>query len=553
MKNWPHPQKTWLWGALGLTTALMGLGLLPLPARANPYFSCEAGQQCLSIIGFNDVYRVEPTADGKFPGLARLATVLAQLRAENPGSLVLFAGDTLSPSAESKALQGQQMIAAWNQLGVDGATLGNHEFDFGPEVLAQRLNESQFPWLAANVRVQPGFALTQTAIKPYSIKQVNGLKVAIFGLLTPETLYSSNVQNSVMIDDPLETAQKLVPRLQKTEHPDLIIALTHLNLKDDKRLAQTVPGIDLILGGHDHDRIEQWVQNTQTRRLVPVFKWDSDVRTVGHLQLNVGQQKRLFKTPKPFVKEVQVEILPILASTVAQPNFTRGLGPAYQAYQQQQTGQASVLATFNTPLDTLQAHVREQETNAGSLVADAYRWLHQSQIGLTNGGSIRSNRVFAPGPFTTANANEILPFGNRIVKVSVPGRVIKAMLEQSYSQLNRLVQPGGFLQVSGLKITADLAQTPVLQSVLLEDGTPLEPETLYSVALPDYLAKGGNDYLGLKAYLQESGQLCLLDDLYQQTEAEALSAYLLSRKPTSLSSPLSLPALGRVELKHLPR
>src|SRR6059036_4047398 len=105
----------------------------------------------LTLLQINDHYVLEPVDGGRRGGMARLATLVRDLRRESPNSVFVLAGDTLSPSVESTFLQGAQMIAALNAIGLDFATFGNHEFDFGPTVLLERMNESKFLWLSANV------------------------------------------------------------------------------------------------------------------------------------------------------------------------------------------------------------------------------------------------------------------------------------------------------------------------------------------------------------------------------------------------------------------
>ena len=105
----------------------------------------------ITLLQINDVYTLEPVDEGRRGGMARLATLVKRIRRENPATVVVLGGDTLSPSVASTLLQGRHMIAGFNALGLDLATFGNHEFDFGPTVLAERMRESKFVWLSANV------------------------------------------------------------------------------------------------------------------------------------------------------------------------------------------------------------------------------------------------------------------------------------------------------------------------------------------------------------------------------------------------------------------
>jgi 2',3'-cyclic-nucleotide 2'-phosphodiesterase (5'-nucleotidase family) len=141
----------------------------------------------LTFLQFNDHYLLEPVdRDRQKGGMARIATLVARTRAESPHTLLALAGDTISPSVMSAVLRGEQMIAAWNQLGLDVATFGNHEFDFGPQTLLTRMRESRFAWLSANV-------VDRATGRPFGgayathVVERDGLAVGFFGLTVADT------------------------------------------------------------------------------------------------------------------------------------------------------------------------------------------------------------------------------------------------------------------------------------------------------------------------------------------------------------------------------
>ena len=207
----------------------------------------------LTLLHVNDVYQFTPVEHGARGGLARLSTLRKRVLAESPNTLFLMAGDTLSPSVESTFHKGKQMIDAWNALGVDFAVLGNHEFDFGPDVLRQRIQESRFTWLGANVMdKKTGRTFGETP--PFVIRDVGGVKVGIFGVLLGRTKYSSKPGPDVYFVDTCLTARELVPQM-KARGAQVIIALTHLFVAEDKVLARCAP-IDLIIGGHEHELMQ---------------------------------------------------------------------------------------------------------------------------------------------------------------------------------------------------------------------------------------------------------------------------------------------------------
>jgi 2',3'-cyclic-nucleotide 2'-phosphodiesterase (5'-nucleotidase family) len=152
----------------------------------------------LQLLSVNDVYRLDPDAEGR-GGLARVATLVRGLRRENPDTIFALAGDTISPSILSSILRGRHMIEAWNAIGLDAATFGNHEFDFGPDVLRERMGESRFLWISANVFELPGGRPFGRA-RRWLRRDVGGLRVGMIGLTTPETARTSNGGQTVQFE-----------------------------------------------------------------------------------------------------------------------------------------------------------------------------------------------------------------------------------------------------------------------------------------------------------------------------------------------------------------
>ena len=146
--------------------------------------------------------------------------------------------------------KGTQMIEMVNAIGLDIAVVGNHEFDFGTEVLKQRVAESKFPWLGTNVldadgKIFPGLVATTT-------RKVGDLTIGFFGLLTPDTHHLSNTGPDVKFAPIVDTARAAVKQL-RDQGADAVVALTHVTIAEDRQLVRQVKGIDVILGGHEHD------------------------------------------------------------------------------------------------------------------------------------------------------------------------------------------------------------------------------------------------------------------------------------------------------------
>src|SRR2546425_8210768 len=211
--------------ALALFVAAIAIAeFRPASATAQHERDCPVRVTLLQV---NDVYQFAPVDGGARGGLARVSTLRKQIMSESPHTLFLLAGDTISPSVESNTYQGKQMIDAWNTSGLDYATFGNHEFDFGPDVLRERIRESHFKWLAANVvDKKTGKLFADTP--EFVVREFEGVKIGLFGIVLQETLQTSRPGPDVDILDPCATAARVVPRIHAAG-AQVIVALTHLS------------------------------------------------------------------------------------------------------------------------------------------------------------------------------------------------------------------------------------------------------------------------------------------------------------------------------------
>src|SRR3990172_4629911 len=234
---------------------LILVGLAPSLPAATP---AERSVR-LTILQINDVYEITPVERGKKGGMARVATLRDRIARETPHLVFVLPGDFLSPSTMSSMFQGGQMVAALNAIGLDLATFGNHEFDFGADVTKERIRESRFTWVSANV-LDPDTGLPFGGAVPFVLREYGGIRVAFFGLVTPETHTLSKGAGTLKFLDPIQAAKDVVARARRLK-ADVIVALTHQDMADDKQLAAAVPEIDLILGGHEHVPLDARVGN----------------------------------------------------------------------------------------------------------------------------------------------------------------------------------------------------------------------------------------------------------------------------------------------------
>src|SRR5437667_592823 len=212
----------------GLGGAVLLAAILALTTDLGFGPASKAQRECpvrVTLLQVNDVYQFAPVDGGTRGGLARVATLRKQIMSESPHALFLLAGDTLSPSVESNTYQGRQMIDAWNSSGLDYATFGNHEFDFGPDVLRARMDDSHFKWLAANV-VDKKTGKTFGNTPEFVVREFDGVKIGLFGIVLQETLQTSRPGPDVDILDPCATAARVIPNIHAAG-AQVVVALTH--------------------------------------------------------------------------------------------------------------------------------------------------------------------------------------------------------------------------------------------------------------------------------------------------------------------------------------
>jgi 5'-nucleotidase len=440
-------------------------------ARAQEQRDCPVRVTLLQV---NDVYQFAPVDGGKRGGLGRVLTLRKQVMAESPHTIFLLAGDTISPSIESNTYKGSQMIEAWNAIGLDFATFGNHEFDFGPDVLRQRMAESKFKWLAANVTdKQTGKLFGGTP--EFIIREFDGVKVGIFGIVLRETLQTSRPGPTVDIGDPCATAARVVPKI-RAAGAKVIVALTHLAMNDDKQLARC-SGVDVIIGGHEHTLLESLAGHA------PIFKMTADARELGRIDLNISKS-----TGK--LESIDWQVIPVtdqIKEDAAFAPLNEKYGPLLKSLEQ-------VIGRTDVELNIKSADVRTRETNMADFIADTYRNATSSDVALVNGGSIRADTTINPGVMTKRDVLSMLPFNNKLVKIQISGAVLRSALEYGVASIGVEEQPGRFPQVSGILFSYDASRKPGarLTSVTV-NGKALDDKATYTLTTTSYVAIDGGD------------------------------------------------------------
>jgi 5'-nucleotidase len=467
------------WGLiLGLLVLVVGLaGCAGQDARPPSAASPPAAVR-LTLLQINDAYVLEPVDDGRRGGMARLGTLVKRLRAERPNVVFAHGGDMISPSPMSTVLRGAQMIAVLNALGLDVATFGNHEFDFGAAVLRERMAESRFVWLSANVRERTGGRPFGDAARERVLAR-GGLDVGLFGLTMTETATTSAGGGDVVFAD-AQAEGKAVAAALRARGAHLVVGVTHQHLAADRALAGAAD-VDVILGGHEHEPL------VAEEGKALITKAGSDARYLVEVDLWLRPDGALVERSWTF-HEVSARLPEDPEVAAIARAFATRLGHELDV----------VVGRTSVPLEARRTPLRTAETNLGDFLTDAMRARLDADVALMNGGGIRTDRVVPAGPLTRRDVLSLLPFTNVVTKLAVTGAQLRQALEQSLSRVER--EGGGFLQVSGLRMVFDPREASGQRVRAVEvGGTPLDLARTYTVAVVDWIARGGDGVIALRA------------------------------------------------------
>ncbi|MCT7955937.1 bifunctional metallophosphatase/5'-nucleotidase [Laspinema palackyanum] len=428
----------------------------------------------LNLLHLNDINEITPPQnENARGGLARVATLRQQLLRENPHTFTLLAGDLLSPSGlgnaqiEGQAIAGQQMVAVMNTLGLDYATFGNHEFDLRKEQFYARLQESNFQWFSTNVSnefAEPFQQVPRSIIFEIAGEQGTVVRVGLIGV----TL-DLNRRNYVTYTDPIESAKTQIQQLQG--QVDILVALTHLSFEQDKQLAESIPEIDLILGGHEHENIQVW----RGANLTPIFKSDANAKTVYVHRLSYDtttQQLNIISELVPITQSIPEDL------TVRQI-INEWLEKGYQAFRDNGFNPDEVIATLTESLDGLDSRIRHQPTNLTRLLTQfLLNEVKNADLAILNSGAIRIDDVIEPGPITQYDILRLLPFPGLVMAVEMKGSLLEQVLNQGIENKGT----GGYLQTANVQQDID-------NNWMIADRL-LKPTQTYTVVLPQFLVEG---------------------------------------------------------------
>ncbi|MCP1160552.1 MULTISPECIES: bifunctional metallophosphatase/5'-nucleotidase [Bacillus] len=462
-----------------LTAAfVIGSGIGPA-VSANAEESA-AGTKKITILHTNDSHGRAVESDNDGMGFAKISTLVKKFESENPNTLLLDAGDTFHGTNFATLNKGDSIAEIMNKVGYDGMAAGNHDFNYGYQRLLELEKKVVFPVLSANVKKQDGTRL----LKPYEIKEVDGIKLGIFGLSTPETHYKTHPKNveGLTFTDPAAEAREMVKEL-KAQNVDAIIAVTHLGIDESStdtsiKVAKEAPGIDLIVDGHSHSVLVEGLKGENDTLIVSAGEYTKNLGTV---ELTFDGKKIVSKTAKLIKKEETADIVP----DPAVEEVIKKIQSAQEEILSQVIGKTAV------KLDGEREQVRGGETNLGNLITDAMVDVTGADMAITNGGGIRAS--IDAGDITKGDVITVLPFGNYIVTKKLKGLQIKAGIENGVSAYPDV--KGAFPHVSGLTFAIDPSQPAGSRVHSMKiDGKAVDMNKEYVVATNDFMAAGGDEY-----------------------------------------------------------
>ncbi|MEO8794594.1 MAG: bifunctional metallophosphatase/5'-nucleotidase [Daejeonella sp.] len=439
-----------------------------------------------TFVQINDVYEIAPLANGTIGGMARVAQVKKDLKQQNPNTFMVMSGDFLSPSVfnslkyDGKAIRGRQMVDAMNAAGVDLAVFGNHEFDIKENELQDRINESDFRWISTNTfhrkneNVEPFEKIKNTGVEKFpttyilNIRDADGTtaKIGFIGITLP-----FNKAPYVSYTDPLIAAKAAYNQIK--DSVQAVVAITHQLMDDDITLAKEIPGLQIIMGGHEHDMRIQKVGN------VYITKAHANAKSAYIIKLNIDKNTHQV-TVKTDLKMIDssVAIDSTVNSVVQKWNSI-----ADKSFESVGFNPNAVLSSDGRTFDGRESEIRTKTTDLTRLIANSMLTsFGDADAAIFNAGSIRLDDILQ-SPVTQYDIIRALPFGGGVHLVEIKGSLLLKTLDAGLK--NKGI--GGFLHYSNIILTKD-------NSWLIK-GEPVDPNKDYKIVFTDFLLSGNETNL----------------------------------------------------------
>ena len=458
---------------MSIRRALLALFIFLSPAQAE--------QIRLFLLHTNDIHgHLEPVEAGSdtTAGFVRLATVIRSMQAAFPGQVVLLDGGDMALGTPTSGLFfGIPTAESLKSLHYDVVTLGNHEFNWGQEKMFNYLQATGAAPVCANLVTEDG----QSVVAPSHVIERNGVKLGIFGLVAPDTASRSPKAYTkgwrfLSAEDGARRALESMPDVDAT------IALTHIGVPADQKLAQSVPGIDLIVGGHSHTALHEPVIENG----VPIVQTGCYARFLGVLEVEIDTEanslkllsQRLVPIDESFAPDPEVSAIVQGYSDKVKPILDKVIGQVPKEILNKPS-QGSI----DTPL--------------GSYIAEALRSETGADVAFYNRGGVRGH--LAQGPLSVRTLHEMFPFDDPITVLEASGEELVDLIEQGTRTRANLSSSSGVTFNKGRALI---------------DGKPIQPRKLYTVAVTGFLSTGG-DGMSVLSQLKTVRTLAFTRDVMQ--------------------------------------
>jgi len=435
------------------------------------------GNKMVDILSFND-FHGNVLESGKNIGAAKLAGVVNEYKAKantEYGVIPVSAGDLYQGTAISNLTTGKPVTAMVKDMGLEASAIGNHEFDWGVDNINTWANGGGFQFLAANI-VKKGTEEKVSYAQPYKVVERNGVKIGLIGISTPETATSTLAENVKDVDflDPVKTVAKWNKVLRETEKVDAVVVIAHAGAYQDSNTKEItgeaadiakVEGVDAVIAGHNHAVVSGEVNG------VPVVEGGYNGRALAKLTFTFDDSNKLLDVePSVDVFSGKEATLPVDENVLKEVKNTK-------------EGLNEILGKKATSLEERLSHDDKNTavTPLGVTVAETMRKIVGTEIAVTNGGGIR--RSLEQGDVTVGDMYEILPFDNTLVTLDVKGSDLYSIIEHGIA----------WGQFAGIKVWYNPKDGKV-SSIRLNDGTKIDMDKYYSVAINDFMLTGGDKY-----------------------------------------------------------
>lgn len=404
----------------------------------------------LLILHTSDVHgRISPVEYKNikgYGGFSKRVEFVNNIRNTNKNVLLLDSGDYFQGSLYYRIYKGKISAKLLPYIKYDAIALGNHEFDDGLKVLKRNIKKSKTQFISCNIHFKDKYL--KDAVKPYILKEFNGEKYLIIGATTPDLKKLSSTDD-VKITNPVDEIKYII----KTVPHDKVILVSHCGFDVDKDIAQKIPQIDLILGGHNHYYFPtpKYIANT------PIIQDGEFGIRVGKIEFDKKLKHYTYQYISPDMKS-SGKIDKIIDKVDKKLDAKRNI----------------VLAKTNITLIGEQNTLEYNQTNLGKLVLMAMvQDFKEYDVVMTNSGSIRINRNIKD-KITYADVLELLPFENRVVEVEIQGKYLKNILHHGQQTNRRYLQ------------------------YYIKEGLPIDDNKMYKVVTNSYVASGKDGYENFK-------------------------------------------------------